>query len=200
MDYHLIVLLHRLLVTLFLLHYALKTFLLLGNKTERLAAYVSNTRIAEIIISFGFLVTGIYLAFAGPPISTLQIIKFVCVFSSIPLAIIGFKRNNKALASLAVVLIILAYGLAEMNKAANKRVDTNASAEQIYKDKCSRCHGENGNAGFSNARNLQTTTLNEQQMKDIIRNGVPNTQMSGFPALTDEQVNGLVVYIKNLKK
>ncbi len=200
MEYHKIVLIHRIVVSLFLLHYVVKGYFLISDKPDTLAGYVAKTKIAEMILSVLFLGTGIYLAVTGPTLSTIQIIKISCVVASIPLAIIGFKRGNKALAMLSILLLLSAYGLAEMNKAANKKVDPNASAQQVFNEKCARCHGAGGDELKEGAKNLKLTQMNDEQLKVIIKDGKPGTQMSGFNTLTDEQLNGLVSYIKSLKQ
>jgi len=206
MEYHQIVVLHRIAVTLFLLHYVVKGYFLLADKKETLAGYTAKTKIAEMILSVLFLATGIYLAFEGPALSGLQITKFVLVFASIPLAIIGFKRGKKPLAIIAILFLIAAYGLAEMNKAKNRKLtletDSSISADPkiIYNENCVRCHGDHGDAMIGGAKNLKLTQLTDEQMKDIIKNGRPGTQMVGYKALTDDQLNGLVSYIKTLKQ
>ena len=206
MEYHQIVVLHRIAVTLFLLHYVVKGYFLLADKKETLAGYTAKTKIAEMILSVLFLATGIYLAFEGPALSSLQIIKFVLVFASIPLAIIGFKRGKKPLAIIAILFLIAAYGLAEMNKAKNRKLtletDSSISADPkiIYNENCVRCHGDHGDAMIGGAKNLKLTQLTDEQMKDIIKNGRPGTQMVGYKALTDDQLNGLVSYIETLKQ
>ena len=212
MEYHKIVLLHRIVVSLFLLHYMIKGFFLISDKKETLTGYAAKTRVAEMILSVLFLATGIYLVYAGPSLSVLQYVKIALVFASIPLAIIGFKREKKPLAILAIVFLFLAYGLAEMNKAqyakADKApVDTSAEAadpvamgKTVYSAKCVACHGEKGDAGLAGAKNLRITQLTDQEQKDIIRNGKPGTGMSAFPDLTDDQLSGLIAYIKTLKQ
>ena len=200
MDYHLIVVLHRITVSLFLLHYVWKGYLLLADKTEALSGYTAKTKVAEMVLSVGFLGTGIYLGLFGPPLAAMQWVKIGMVFASIPLAVVGFKRGKKMLAILSILLLVGAYGLAEMNKAHNKKVNTTATAQEVYKEKCTRCHGDAGDAMISGAKNLKITTLSDDQLKSVIKNGVPNTQMAGYADLTDEQLNGLVAYVKSLKQ
>jgi mono/diheme cytochrome c family protein len=212
MEYHKIVLLHRIVVSLFLLHYIVKGYFLLSGKKETLVGYTAKTRVAEMILSVLFLVTGIYLVYAGPSLSVLMYVKIALVFASIPLAIIGFRREKKPLAILAIIFLFLAYGLAEMSKAqyakADKApVDTSTEAadpvavgKTVYSSKCVACHGDKGDAGLAGAKNLRITQLTDDQQKDIIKNGKPGTGMSAFPDLTDDQLNGLVAYIKTLKQ
>ena len=211
MQYHQVVLLHRILVSLFLLHYIIKGYFLLAGKADSLKSYTSKTRVAEMLLSFGFLGTGIYLVVAGPGLSSLQYIKFGCVLAAIPLAVVGFKRGNKLLAVLSIVLLFAAYGLSEVSKAQYKKqdkqaVDTGketdplAIGKEIYTEKCTACHGDHGDAGLGGAKNLQITQMTDDQQKEIIKNGKPGSGMSAFPNLTDDQLNGLVAYIKTLKK
>ena len=211
MEYTKIVLIHWILVSLFLLHYVVKGYFLIGDKKETLAGYVAKTKIAEMVLSALFLASGIYLAVVGPALSVLQWIKIAMVFASIPLAIVGFKKGNKMLAILSIVLLLLAYGLAEMNKAkVNKAkkaaIDTSevasdpiAVGKEIYVAKCTSCHGEGGDAMIAGAKNLKTTLLTDEQQKDVIKNGKPGTGMAAFSALTPNQLDGLVAYIKTLK-
>ena len=164
-----------------------------------------------MILSVLFLATGIYLIAAGPALSVLMYIKIALVFASIPLAIIGFKRAKKPLAIVAILFLIAAYGLAEVNKKQYARadkapVDTSAMASDpiatgkaVYTAKCVACHGTGGDAGLAGAKNLKITQLTDDQQKDAIKHGIPNTGMSAFPDLTDDQLNGTVAYIKTLK-
>ncbi len=210
MEYHKIVLIHRIVVSLFLLHYVWKGFLLLSDKKDTLAGYTAKTRIAEMILALLFLASGIYLIFKGPALSVLMYVKVGLVFASIPLAIIGFKRGKKPLAIIAILFLVASYGLAEMNKAkfakadkapmdTSKAVGPIEIGKVVYIAKCFACHGDKGDAGLAGAKNLRITTLTDDQQKEIIKNGKSGTGMSAFPDLTDDQLTGLVAYIKTLK-
>jgi mono/diheme cytochrome c family protein len=205
--YHTIVILHRIAVSLFLFHYMWKTYLLLADKKESLAGYTTKTRIGEMVISALFLLTGLYLVVIGPKLSTLQGIKLLAVLGSIPIAIMAFKKGNKGLSIISILLLIMAYGLAEMNKRNIVRgaVDTAAVSSDpiavgklVYQQKCQLCHGEAGDAMMSGSKNLQITTLTADEQKTIIRNG-----KAGMPAqkdLADAQIDGVIAYIATFKK
>ena len=206
-HYQLIKLIHRITVSIFLFHYLWKGFLLLSDKKDTLAGYTSKTKIAEMVLSVLFLGTGIYLAIAGPALSILQIVKILLVFASIPLAIIGFKRGKKPLAIIAIVFLVAAYGLAEMNKAKSHKIKIETVADSadpvsvgkaLYTDNCAKCHGPGGDLGLSGAKNLKVTKLTDDQQKDIIKHGKGG--MSAFADLTDDQLNSLVAYLKTLKQ
>jgi mono/diheme cytochrome c family protein len=159
-----------------------------------------------MLVSVGFLVTGIYLLIYTE-ITTLMIVKIICVFAAIPLAVIGFKKGNKALAVLSVVLILAAYGLAEADKKhrGDIKVDTTSAKDNLDAGKivyqnahCIGCHGADGKLAMSGAKDLSITTLTIDEQKAIIRNG--KSPMPGYKDLTDEQLNDLVQYIGGFRK
>lgn len=205
MEYKYIVKAHFILVTLFLVHYVLKLAFLLLKKETTLASYTAKTKVPEMIISAGFLLTGVALVILGPALNTLQIVKILMVLASIPIAVVGFKKGKKILAVLAVLLIVVSFGLAEMNKAKSKKVkvDTTQAAsaleqgKMIYTQQCVACHGEKGDANLAGAKNLRETTLTAEEQKTIIKNG--KGTMQPYANLTDEQLNGLVEFIQTLK-
>src|ERR1043165_2625193 len=106
---------HLVAVQLFVLIYLVKLVLLFANK-EALLKFTRATRLLEMIVSVLFLGTGIWLFIILGAIKMLQIIKLVLVFASIPIAVIGYKKMNKALALLSFLCIVGAYGLAEAAK------------------------------------------------------------------------------------
>ena len=196
---------HKLVVTLFLLLYLIKTVLLLLNKSQALQNFSKKTKVLEIIISTAFLLTGIYLAYNSGSIGSLFWIKIICVAASIPLAVLAFKKSNKGFAILALVLIIAAYGLAEMSKKAGRTKPeefANAEASQlgktIYEKKCMNCHGENGKAGLSGAKDLTLSVLSHDEKVALIKSG-KNAMMSFQNQLNDVQIHAIVDYISQLK-
>ena len=189
---------HKVAVIIFLLHYVIKTFLLLINKQEALKKYTAGTKVLEMIISVLFLFTGVWLMVEKGSPSTLQIIKFTLVALSIPIAIIGFKKSNKAMAVTALLFIIGAYGLAEVNKKQQTKVDNSAMAgSEIYAKNCVSCHGEDGKKGFSGASDLSKSVLSADEAKAVISNG-----RNGMPAIKMEavQLDSVTAYIQQLKK
>lgn len=202
-----ILLTHRIVVSIFLLHYIVKFGLLAADRDENLASYTKITRVPEMIISLLFLLTGGYMLFKVSDFGMIMIFKLVCVFASIPLAVIGFKKKNKMLALLAVILILLAYGFAEMNKKSKTggKVDTSAVGAEpvavgkaVYLHSCVSCHGADGKLGLAGAKDLSVTQLSQADEKQIIKGG--KNAMPGYNDLTDEQVDGVVQYIATLKQ
>ncbi len=171
---------HYLVVTLFLLIYVIKTILLLSNKSDTLTSFTKKTRVAEMIISTLFLLTGIYLTTQlpfGGKYDYLFWIKLVMVFASIPIAIIGFKKGNKILAALSLLLITGAFGLAEVytkRKGIAKEGATEMVAndgKSLYEAKCMVCHGSDGKLGISGAADLSASVLDVAGIKEVILHG-----------------------------
>jgi uncharacterized membrane protein SirB2 len=193
---------HLVSVILFLLIYFIKTALLLSNSKEGLRKFTRISKVPEMMVSFLFLASGIYMIINLPEVSTLLVIKLVCVFLSIPLAIIGFKRGSKPLATLALLLIIAAYGLAEVHKkkAAGPAVAKSViEGKEIYIQKCVACHGDDGKKQLGDAADLNSSMMRPDEAGVLIKEG--KGMMPGFQdQLNSEQVDAVVDYIQTLKE
>jgi mono/diheme cytochrome c family protein len=198
---------HYLVVTLFLLIYVVKTILLLSDKRDLLANFTRKVKVFEMIVSALFLITGIYLATQLPfngKYDYLFWIKLIMVFASIPLAIIGFKRGNKILAALSLLLITGSYGIAEVYSK-RKGIAKDGAAQNIaandgkalYNANCASCHGADGKLGASGAMDISTSQLDVQGMKDIILHGRNLMQPVN---VSDEQATAIATYVnENIK-
>lgn len=199
---------HRLVVTLFVLHYLIKTILILKNQGA-LEKYTKKTKVVEMIISVLFLATGIGLMIKGAgDLPGVFYVKVVIVLASIPIAIVGFKKLNKTLAVLSLVLLFSAYGIGEMIKGnrakmrvemMNEKGGVAVSGEEIYSINCALCHGVDGAAGISGAKDLTASKLSKQEQIDIITNGKGN--MTAYSSLLNNaQIEAVANYIETLKK
>jgi mono/diheme cytochrome c family protein len=216
---------HKVAVIIFLLHYVIKTFLLLINKPEALKKYTAGTKVLEMIISVLFLFTGVWLVAETGDVSTMQLVKFTLVILSIPIAIIGFKKNNKAMAVTAVIFLFGAYGLAEMNKANKKKAALKATVEAtgdvvtdpaaarynavkhgeyVYNNisgvPCKSCHGGDGKAMIGGAKDLSVTTLDKEGIKSAIKNGQNGGKMPAYGSLQPAEYDALADFVLSLKK
>ena len=191
---------HFAVVTIFFLIYLVKTILLLANKNEALQSFTKKMKVLEMLVSFLFLATGVYLMFQLPEIKPLLIVKITIVFLSIPLAVVGFKKGNKGLATLAFVLILGAFGIGEMMK--NKKAvvteaavnaDGSINAQELYTANCKSCHGDNGKLNMAGAFDLSATKLSDDSIANIIING--RNTMPKVNGLTQEQAKAIAKYI-----
>jgi len=105
---------HTLTVVLFLLIYLIKC-VLIWISPDTLTKFTAKTRIPEMIISSLFLITGLYLAYnnANIGVGSWFWVKLGAVFLAIPVAVVGYRRNNKFLATLSLFLILYSYGVSE---------------------------------------------------------------------------------------
>jgi uncharacterized membrane protein SirB2 len=198
---------HFVSVTIFFLIYLIKTALLLANKKEQLQSFTKKIKILEMIVSFLFLGTGIYLMSQVPEIKIALIIKISMVLFSIPLAVVGFKKGNKGLAVLSFLLILGAFGLAEMSskkdsaKISNADLNSDGSinAKLLYTDNCAKCHGDDGKAGLIGATDLSVTQLSADSIANLTEKG--RKSMPATVGLTIEQRKAIAQYIlENVKK
>ncbi len=188
---------HYLCVILFTLIYLVKTILLLSDRHELLESFRKKTKVPEMIVSFGFLATGIYLMTQLPVIPAMLIVKIALVVLSIPLAVVGFKKKNKVLASFSFFLIIVSFGLAQKAKQAKAGgAIAVVSGKEIFEDKCTLCHGDNGKLGLNGAKDLSLTTLDHKGITDIITKG-KNGMASYKDVLTTEQIEAVTAYIES---
>lgn len=211
---------HTTVVLLFVVLYLIKTILLFVN-TAKLDAFAKKTRVAEMIISTLFLLSGLYLALNTPSINAGSWfwVKLIAVFASIPLAVIGFKRKRKPLALLSLALLFYAYGISEtksprMQKAdyfaalagenqqstegfdrLSDTYDPIAHGAALYANNCVVCHGADGALGKAGAKNLQGSMLDKNEMAALILKG--KNGMPGFKnVINQDELDAVVAYVK----
>ncbi len=188
--------LHRLVVILFVLIYLVKTILLLSDKDELLEKFKQKTKVLEMIVSFLFLATGIFLLVKSSNVNSYHIIKIVLILASIPLAVIGFKKKNKVLASGSFFLLVVSYMLAYKAKEA-KAGDTivAVNGKEVFEQKCVLCHGNDGKLGASGAKDLTLSQVNHAGVLALLNDG-KNAMPSFKGTLSLEQMEAVTNYIE----
>jgi mono/diheme cytochrome c family protein len=71
----------------------------------------------------------------------------------------------------------------------------------LYKTKCAGCHGAMGEGKIGPS--LQKTSLNQQQISDLLTNGAAGKKAphsKGLASLTPDQVTQISTYVVSLKK
>lgn len=196
---------HYLVVTLFLLIYVVKTILLLSDKKELLDRFSKKFKVPEMIISALFLLTGIYLATQlpfGGKFDYLFWIKIGMVAAAIPIAVVGFKKSNKVLAALSLLLITGSYGIAEVyskKKGIPKTDNTGlADGKALYENNCASCHGSDGKLGMSGSKDLTATQLDIAGINNVIVQG--KGMMPKASQLNAEQASAVAEYVHSSLK
>src|SRR6188768_643919 len=188
MSSSLLATIHLISVNIFLLLYLIKTILLFTSTTN-LDKFTRVTKIFEMIVSVTFLLTGLWLLFILGAVKMLMIIKFILVFASIPIAVMGFKRRNKIMAVTSLLLIIGAYGMSEAAKKKPfiaAKVEVNGNADEIaklgiktYVANCAMCHGKDGKKMYREATDLSISGLDQASIELVVREGTTVTLKRG---------------------
>lgn len=168
-----------------------------------------------MIISFLFLATGIYLTVFTAEIGTMLIIKIVAVLVSIPMAVIGFKKHKKVFAIVSVLILVIVYGLAEMNRgfkakkveitedvitdSSQENYDMQIHGKALFLSQCALCHGSSGDQGLSGAKNLITSSFKQADISNIITKG-KNSMPSYSKSLSESEIKAITAYVLTLQK
>ena len=67
-----------------------------------------------------------------------------------------------------------------------------------YKHNCNTCHGDDGAFGFQGAKDLGESTLSDEEIANMIRNG--KGVMPAVEGVSDTEVDLLVTYSKSFRK
>jgi len=204
---------HKLVVVLFLLIYLVKAILLVANKTEGLRKFTGFVKIPEMIVSALFFITGVMMLSKIAVFTSLLAIKLVVVVVAIPVAVIAYKKFNKLLAIIALFLLVAAYGLAEMNRASfGKRkpvsavttdptqagYSLNGHGMALYKAQCMVCHGKDGKAKLSGAKDLTLSQMTDPEIRSIVEKG-KNAMPPMHDLFNEQEMKALVSYVKSLR-
>lgn len=78
--------------------------------------------------------------------------------------------------------------------------DSKNPGKTFYQNRCAECHGMNGSAQLSGSADLSASTLNEEAIKKIIRDG--KNAMPPFKLLieSDSLLQQTVEYVISLRK
>ena len=204
---------HKLVVVLFILIYLIKAILLLFGNKATLDRFSKFIKIPEMVVSFLFFVTGIVMLNSLAEFTVLFTIKLLLVVIAIPIAVVAYRKYNKMLGVLAILLLISVYGVAEMYKAQfgkkkeiastitdPKAADYNVTShgKALYSAQCIVCHGEDGKANLAGAKDLTLSEQTDQEVIDLIKSG-KNAMPKMASIYNDDELNALVSYVKSLR-
>jgi mono/diheme cytochrome c family protein len=128
--------------------------------------------------------------------------------------VVRSTRTWQTAGSCVLLLLVLAFPLYRIVDG-GRRADALASQDralivqghQLWGANCMSCHGVNGEGISAPALNSQQflTGVNDDQIHGIIAGGIPGTAMPAWlndygGPLTDQQIAGLVAYLRSLEK
>lgn len=204
---------HKLVVAIFILIYLIKAILLLLGNKDALNKFNKIIKIPEMVVSALFFITGIIMLNKIADFTLLFAIKLTLVVAVIPIAVIAYKKYNKVLAVLSIVMLLSAYGLAEMYKGQfakkreisdviinteNEQYDVAKHGEALFNAQCIVCHGVDGKASLSGAKDLTQSVKSVSEMIETIKTG-KNTMPKMADIYSEEELKALAGYVKSLK-
>lgn len=110
---------HIIIVTLYLLNYFIKSSLFLFGNKETFRTYRKRTMWVEMVFPLLFIATGLYNLFNMGGFSVVGgwfHMKLTLVLLSIPIGIVGMKKENKLLVVLSLLILLYVYALAWTKK------------------------------------------------------------------------------------
>lgn len=73
--------------------------------------------------------------------------------------------------------------------------------KKVYKNYCNSCHGPKGDRGLSNAADLSKSTLEEDEIRQVILYGTDNGMSAYKSVITEEEeIGALVEHVKSLQQ
>jgi cytochrome c oxidase cbb3-type subunit III len=69
---------------------------------------------------------------------------------------------------------------------------------QVFEDNCATCHGVDASGGEGPNIQQAPATLGDSEVRNIIRRGVPGTEMPGFFDISDADAANIVTYLRKL--
>jgi len=135
----------------------------------------------------------------------LVVILFLLIYliKTVSLAVVGFRKSNKILATLSLLLIIASYGLAEMSKKATKVeitvTEPSELGKSVYVAQCQNCHGPDGKLGMAGAKDLTATNMVKDDIVYLLNNG-KNSMPKFNEALSAEEIDAVAEYVLQMKK
>lgn len=219
---------HITVVMFFILLMLVKTLMMLLGMKDTLAKFRAKTKVADMILGTLMLLTGGYLLYITKNMEAYMIVKILILFAVIPLGIVGFNRDKKALVILSTLLLIYAYMISKtkslvlnygLNQPTKSLIEGNtsekdtsavrnivqqnmqnvlANAKPIFIAKCAACHGMDGKMMANGAKDLTLSTKTLEQRVKIIAKG--KNLMPGFEyQFSEGDIQALAIYTQMLK-
>jgi cytochrome c553 len=214
---------HVLVVTLFLLFLLFKTVLLLVNKKELLAKVRTKLKMVDPILGVLMLATGGYLlSLYGSAAPAYLWVKLVIVLIIIPIGIVAFKKENKVMAIIALVLTFYIYGASEVGSltfSKNESISENTESpainaeevvvdgitadllktgKEVYLAECKKCHGKDGKKGLFKSPDLTESKLNLSERVAWIKKG-KGVMPAYENELSESEIEAVALYLDELK-
>lgn len=175
------------------------------------------------ILGVLMLATGGYLlSLYGSAAPTYLWVKLALVLIIIPIGILAFKKENKAMAIIALLLTFYIYGASEVGSLTFSKDETvtvsddspakNAAevviegeaaellknGKEIYLAECKKCHGVDGKKGLFKSPDLTQSKLNLSEKVAWIKKG-KGVMPAYENELSESEIEAVALYLDELK-
>src|SRR5688572_11230298 len=123
---------------------------------------------------------------------------------------VGFRNMKKTIAICGITIFLLSCG-GEKSPFDKKNTPGNEttpkentqdkkvySGGELYTQRCTACHGSDGNLGIGGAKKISESTLTQEEREELIANG-KKTMPAFKEQLSDEEIKALAEYTFTLK-
>ncbi len=122
----------------------------------------------------------------------------------------NMRKNIFALISIAAISVLLACGGNKKSPSDNKssgeseKNSSNGTEQKVYSggelysQKCTACHGSDGNMGIGGAKKISESSLTQTEREELIANG-KKTMPAFRNDLSEEEIKKLAEYTFTLK-
>jgi mono/diheme cytochrome c family protein len=102
---------------------------------------------------------------------------------------------------LQTAAILLAFTACASRGAQENESAAPASGTALYAQYCTGCHGEDGKLGLGGAKDLSASSLSQEEVSHIIKNGSANKKMMAYGnVLSESELRALSEYVMSLRK
>ncbi len=195
--------LHRLTVILYFILILVLAMPLLLKKRNLFITFRAKAKWIRMAMDFLLLGTGVFLLIKSPVgTSAVMMVKYGLIILAMLLLVFGLKKYNYHFLLAGLLVWIYIYGVSKTHhiflKPYSEQTANITEGKELYNILCMRCHGEKGDAKFIKAADLRTSPRSDMEIKGIIKNG--KKLMPSFEYLSDEQIEALTRYVKELRK
>jgi len=108
-----------------------------------------------------------------------------------------------SIATITCFSLLLLANIAGASSTSNQTSDT---AQTVFKQRCAKCHGEDGRGNtetgkslkVKNLRSVAVQKLSNKQLASVIKNGKSNMPPFKY-VMRDDEINSLVEYVRSLR-
>ncbi len=197
---------HALATGVFLLLMLVFAFLLFAGKKNALTTLLGKTRIIRIAIGVLVLSSGLYLAFTSAYVQTPWFfVKTGLFLAAIPLAAVGLRKRSGGIVLISCLIFVYIYGSSEKRSLTfsdpsnSGSVSSFSGAVEYFSANCSNCHGSDGKAQLSGAKDLSISVMSDEEIRNIISSG-KGTMREYKSVLNPGQISKMAEFVRSLRK